>query len=102
MPIEIHEELSEEDKTRINLQNEVGNHLLGEAKWTLDAGAHELVDTAKISFYDTLEKFMRSNYAPTEKINGETLARLLEYKDSDWKDKNILKKIIEHFKSIAY
>lgn len=102
MPIEEYEEISKEDKTKLNLQDEVGTYLLGGAKLALDVGKLENVDVAKISFYDALEKFMRSEYAPTEKINKETLEKLFEYKNLDWKDKNTLEEIIDYFKSIAY
>lgn len=102
MPIEDYEKTSEEDKTRINFQDDVGNYLLGDAKWALDAGHNEDINAAKKSFYDALEEFMNSKYTPTEKISRESLTKLFEYKNSDWKDKNTLEKIIDYFKSIAY
>lgn len=102
MQIEECGEISEKDRTRINFQDKVGNYLLGEAKWSLDAGKLENVDIAKASFYDALENFNLSDYTSTEKINAETLAKFMDYKDMDWKDKDNLKKIIEYFKSIAY
>ena len=42
------------------------------------------------------------DYKPTDKIKGESLAEFERYKDSDWMDQDNLKKIIDHFKSIAY
>jgi hypothetical protein len=95
-------EISEDNRTRINLQDEVGNYLLGEAKWSLDAGEPELVESARISFYAALERFMHSSYTPTQKINDMTLGKLLEYKNADWKNKEVLREIIDYFKSIAY
>ena len=102
MQIEEYGEISEKDRTRINFQDKVGNYLLGEAKWSLEGGKLENVDIAKASFYDALENFNLSDYTSTEKINAETLAKFMEYKELDWKDKDNLKKIIEYFKSIAY
>jgi hypothetical protein len=102
MQIEEYGEISEELKTKVNFQNLVGTYLLGEAKWSLDAGDLENVDIAKASFYEALEKFNLSDYTPTEKIKAETLAVFMDYKESDWKDRDNLKKIIEYFKSMAY
>jgi|GEM_PF-3010538 len=102
MAIEEFEEISEERKMQLRFQDEVGTFLLGEAKWSFEAGELENVEAAKKSFYEALENFMHSRYVPSEKINDRTLGKFLEYRKADWKNKEILKELIDYFKTIAY
>jgi hypothetical protein len=94
---EINEAISETDNKFVDF---VGNYFSGvwfsyqALKKNINSDeSRKIIEEGKEEFFGRLEEFKKNGYKQTERINTQSLEELLEFKDKDWTDESVMKKL---------